>query len=317
MKQNPLPPPESAICDETVVFVGIFASIWGHEITDNLKHFWFLFDEKYAHLKNLPFVFAMLWEKTKTSDNFLCLLERLGIPKEKLRFIAQPTRFKKVFVPEECFFLDPLKNACLYTKEYLYFFKLLKTLAVPNLNVEKIYLSRSKLPRGKDFNEISLENFFKKQGFTIIHPEKNTFLENLAIFQNTQVFAATDGSIAHNLIFCNNGIKAIICRKSRHFTTHQMTINFLKNADVVYIDTAFSPFADCRKKSWVAGPFFLYESNALRRYFNLPPKKFPIKEFLSAIFLFFYSYIDNHYFAWSHPMRAKLQIGTKLRRLFK
>lgn len=36
--------------DDEVVYVGVWAAVWGHCITDNLAHLWFLFDEKYHYL---------------------------------------------------------------------------------------------------------------------------------------------------------------------------------------------------------------------------------------------------------------------------
>ncbi len=201
-----------------------------------------------------------------------------------------------------------------YTIEYLNLLNQLPQLPAPkNLNIEKVYFSRVAFQLRKDCNEQDVENCFKKQGFTIIYPEKLDFLTALAILQNCKVFAATDGSIAHNLIFCKNKITAIICRKSRNFTGYQITINNLKEANVFYIDTAFSPFADWNK-GWVGGPFFLYETKYLRRYFGLPPKKiFPFWKFFKYCLFF----VDSQFFVWSHPLRAKLQIGTRLRKLFK
>lgn len=288
--------------DESVVFVGLFSAVWGHEITDHLKHFWFYFDEKFSHLKNLPFVFAMVWENKMPSDNFLQLLNTIGIPKEKLRFIAKPTQFKEIYIPDECFFYDPIECACRYTQEYINFFDNIKSLSTPKTPTSKIYFSRvafSKQKNPKDFNEEALEEFFLKQGFTIIHPEKLSFLEQIAYLQNAEVFATTDGSIAHNLLFCRNEITAIICRKSHHFAIHQMTINYFKKAKVFYIDCGFSPRENF-KKEWWTGPFFLYESNYLRRFFKLPWQPFPILQFLKFLFAwkrkwFSWTYLKNKY----------------------
>ena len=38
--------------DKTVVYIGLFHSIWGHCITDNLKHLWFMLDNKYHYLQD-------------------------------------------------------------------------------------------------------------------------------------------------------------------------------------------------------------------------------------------------------------------------
>lgn len=249
------------------------------------------------------------------SDNFFTLLETIGIPKNKLHFIKTPTIFSKVFVPDECFFSDFYAKKRFYTKEYLNLLNRLPQLPAPkNLNVEKVYFSRLAFQIKKDCNEKDIENCFKEQGFTIIYPKQLNFLDELAILQHCKIFAATEGSIAHNLIFCQNGITTIICRKiTGYFAEHQMLINQLKNANVTYIDVGFSPFL-YRKNDWYSGPYFLYKTKELRRFFYLPPQKiFPFWKF----FKYFMFYIDHKYFIWTHPIRRKLKIGTHLRQLLK
>ncbi len=296
-------PPEIAqTSDESVVFVGLFSAVWGHEITDHLKHFWFYFDKRFAHLTNLPFVFAMLWENKMPSDNFFQLLNTIGIPKEKLRFISRPTQFKEIYIPDECFFYDPKECACRYTQEYANFFNKIKYPPPPPESMNKIYFSRlsfSKQKNQKDFNEESLEQFFLKQCFKIIHPETLPLLEQIAYLKNAKVFATTDGSIAHNLLFCNDGIQTIICRKSHHFAIHQMPLNYLKKAQVIYIDCGFSPRENF-KKEWWTGPFFLYVNNDLRRFFKLPWQAFPFLQFFKFLFQwkrkwFSWEYLKNKY----------------------
>ncbi len=313
----PPPPQKNQYDDEAVVFVGNLIACWGHEITDDLRHFWFYFDEKYANLKNLKFVFSsgLTRRIMPPSDNFFTLLETIGIPKNKLHFIKTPTIFSKVFVPDECFFSDFYAKKRFYTKEYLNLLNRLPQLPAPkNLNVEKVYFSRLAFQIKKDCNEKDIENCFKEQGFTIIYPEQLNFLDELAILQHCKIFAATEGSIAHNLIFCQNGITTIICRKiTGYFAEHQMLINQLKNANVTYIDVGFSPFL-YRKNDWYSGPYFLYKTKELRRFFYLPPQKiFPFWKF----FKYFMFYIDHKYFIWTHPIRRKLKIGTHLRQLLK
>ncbi len=103
----PYPPPPQTYTDETVVYVGSFIACWGHEITDNLRRFWFYFDKNFSNLKNLKFVFiSAFWIRhSLPSDNFWALLKNLGIPIAQCHIVEQPTRFARVFVPDDCFFL--------------------------------------------------------------------------------------------------------------------------------------------------------------------------------------------------------------------
>ena len=66
-----------------------------------------------------------------------------------------------------------LKNCKHYTKEYLNLLNHLPNLKPPkNLNIEKVYFSRTKFLNPtkyfgfRDYNEIEVENIFKNQGLT-------------------------------------------------------------------------------------------------------------------------------------------------------
>ncbi len=294
--------------DESVVYVGAFLHIWGHNITDNLRYLWFYFDERYAHLRDLNLVYTRFIPHLPPPHNFFEMLEMLGIPQSKLQCVEAPTQFKQVFVPDECFFYDLLGQQ--YTPEYPHIFDRLPWIS-PLEKADKIYLSRAKIKGLKDFNEMEVEKLFKKQGFKIVYPEKNSFKENLALLQNCTVFTATEGSIAHNLVFCRKVKTALILRKCRRFTGYQFAVNSLleKSSALYWIDAGFSPIAE-REKEWWAGPFFLYESQFLRAFFNLPPKKFPI--FKYAVY-----YLIGDFWRRLLKLRAKLKIGTRLRNLKK
>ena len=202
-------------------------------------------------------------------------------------------------------------NCCRYTPEFLDLFSRLPQLPPPNINVEKVYFSHAQFPSWRDFNETDIENFFKNQGFTIIYPEKNTFLENLAILQHCTTFAATEGSISHNVIFCEKIETLLILRKMPSLNLYQFTANAIlkiknENLNIFYIDAATS-------SRLAKNRIFLYETNELRRFFNLPRRHFPFLKFIQFLFW----YYDNNFLVKTHPLRAKLKLGTRLRQLLK
>lgn len=316
---NP-PPSKENMIHEDVVFVGSFNACWGHEITDHLKHFWFYFNEHYQHLKHLKLIYTLIFDK-KPTHNFFELLEYLGIHQKQLQCIEKPTQFKTIYVPDECFFYDLNLKCRRYTKEYIEILNKLPTFENQN-TPKKIYFSRTQTNCWKDYNELELENFFKNQGFSIFYPEKLNFKEELTLLQNAEVFAATEGSIAHNVVFCKNLKNALILRKCAHFTQYQLTLNSLlpNQTNIVYINCGYSPFAD-RAPEWWIGPFFMYESNYLRRYFHLKPKFFPLFKFLKLHWKLLkempfkkrLSFLDHTFLGWSHPFRAQLKIGTRIK----
>ena len=93
------------------------------------------------------------------------------------------------------------------------------------------------------------------------------------------------------------------------------------NIEIIYMDCTHSYFAD-KSESWCHGPFFYYETKYLSRYFGLPPKLFPRFKYLRFLRLVYFPwtsfiYLDRTLLTWTHPIRVKLKIGTRLRRFFK
>ncbi len=292
---------EAAPLYPSAVYVGEFLPTWGHLITDHLRRFWFFWDERYAHFKNLPLVYTMHFEEDQLPANFYALLALLGIPESQLLRIRQPSLFKRLFVPDVCFRVKNAKKnhsnskedfciqmmlaECHYTQEYISLIERIGALGKALPDYEKVYFSRAQVARKtqfyyrRDVNEEAVEALFRQNGFRIVYPENLSFQEQLNILQSCRVFAATDGSVSHNLLFCKPCTSAIIVRKLRQFTPHQVAIHQIKNAEVVYIDAGFSPFAD-KRNYWWGGPFLMFASSHLCRFFQQKTPTFPLFQFL-------------------------------------
>lgn len=319
---NHFQPTHQELQNETVVYVGNFLSVWGHEITDSLSKFWFYFNEKYHYLKQLKFVYTLLWENSDCSQSFYNLIQLLGIPKENLIKITKPTQFKQVYIPDSSFFFDFNFNIRRFTPDYLNILNNIPPLP-PIEKAPKVYFSRLCYSRSiKNFNEESLETFFQNQGFKIIYPEKCTLLEELAYLQNAQFFAATEGSIAHNFLFCAPSTTGLFLKKYNQITSYQLTINAMKQAQIIYINASYSPLANRNLYSGTQGPFFLYPTPQLCRFFNAPIQTFPLFLFLKSLYVVFQNYgLKKSYILinqiYIHPVRAKLKIKTRLKNLKK
>lgn len=313
MPQTQTPIAQAKI-NQSVVYIGHNHGIWGHDITDHLRFFSFLFHPEYQHLKNYPLAYSVFNENDNLDENYLFLLKQLGIENQQLLKISKPTEFKTIFIPQECFFYHPQKQCHYFTKDYLKIINQIMEKIPENNLKQKIYFSRTQLNNKRDINEIAVENIFKNQGFKIIYPEKTPILTQLTLLKNASCFAATEGSIAHNVVFCSANTSILILRKARNFISHQITLNQIKPFHVHYIDIGFSPFLK-KSSEWIAGPFFLYDSNYLRRYFNLPNKHFPLFLFLKT-----YALKEGFYFIFNSPfvlkLRAIFKIRSRLKKLF-
>lgn len=246
-----------------VVYLGIFHPKWGHCITDNIKKIWFLFTPEFKELvvsNSIEIVYTVFGD-FKLEGSFKDLLTCLGVIPEKLKPVRDITRYQKVYIPDDSFIFE--NNERFYTKEFQDLIYRIPTFKASKI-YDKVYFTRSRFD-SNDFGEKDIEIFFKKIGYKIIVPELLSFEEQVSILQHCHTFAATEGSISHNNIFCKEKSNSIIIRKSDFISNYQLTINELKKINVTYIDAHLSLFNSVR--GW-EGPFFLYVNENLQRFAN-------------------------------------------------
>ncbi len=147
-----------------------------------------------------------------------------------------------------------------------------------------------------------MEKAFAEKGFDIVHPEELSLPQMISVLNETAVFAATEGSCAHNAIFLRQGAKAIIIRKTNYTNWHQLTFNFLRQLDVTYVRSAISPaFLRYESDAPSQGPFFIYVNSRLATLLGVR-SCFPIRIFV-------------RYLCWSVTLHWGHLIFSALRRL--
>lgn len=265
--------PEVEVVDEEVVYLGMFYSCWGHAITDNLKHLWFLGDESVdERLKRLKFVYTTTHIGPVMPENFLRLLRLLGFGPDRIVRIDRPTRFRRVHVPEPCF--GPVKTGSpyRYTKEY----GRLVSSIIAAVGAEdgpadrSVYFSRMGWKLDRAEGEARIEKAFRDLGYEIVRPERLTFEEMVRLLSRVRNFASTDGSCAHNALFLPEGARAVVVRKAQYCNFYQAIIGQVRRLDTVYVDANRS---DCLHDARVPafGPFFLYVNERLAAFAGIKP----------------------------------------------
>lgn len=309
--------------DSVVVFIGMFASVWGHCLTDNLKHLWFLLDNNLKRrYENYKFVYTTFYDDFDLYDNFTWMLSEIGVEVNKLQKVTRITRFRKIYLPDSCFFYDILKDRLFYTKEYIGVINRLKSNVVPNKSFQKIYFSRKHYKvNNRDMGEEKIEKIFEDIGYKIIFPEELTVYEQIAILKGCTHFAATEGSISHNMIFLNNSADAVIIRKADYINIYQVAINQIIAANVTYVDAHKSTLAYNS-----GGPFFLYPSKELLKFTGGRWKPFPIfqyfaymgyiSKFFSLLFSF-YHFIRNVFVNILHKSKYYYKLRGVYRKMRK
>ncbi len=268
--------------DTDVIYLGYFGIVYGHRITDCLKHTWAFLDpgiEESVDSGKLKMVYISTKPVSKNEEE---ILSYLGIDLQKAERVLRPTKFRSVTVAEPSFFRDlslgVTRGFCYSTQLYKETVDKIIESALKTCPVKgdkKIYFTRTKLRSKKDFGEKSIVKEFKKLGFKIIAPEQLSLGEQISYLQGCDVFAATFGSVSHNAMFQKDGASNIVLLKATHMD-YQMFIERMRNLNAVYIDSNLSLI--CKKRG-NEGPFFLYSNKYFCDYFDAKKRLFPFSAF--------------------------------------
>ncbi|MBO4640659.1 MAG: glycosyltransferase family 61 protein [Treponema sp.] len=278
---------ENSIHIKKAVYIGCFAGIWGHCITDNIKRFWFLSSKFFKDYSTEPILYTMV-NNIPLPNNFHKISEILVPNNVELKEIQETFIVDELIIPDVSIYSSQ-NDGKLFYKEFLECLnKIENNYLKPNFTktFEKIYLSRTKLKSHLEYGEIIIEKIFKQVGFEIIYPETLSFEQQIHLFQNCKYFASLEGSGAHNSIFCKPETKVFILRKSDSINPYQILIDKISNTKTSYIDSNLS-IMNSKKKPWT-GPFFVYQTksliNVFKDEFNIVLNShFPIFEFIKYI----------------------------------
>lgn len=260
--------------DETVFFSGFYVQQWGHFLLECISRFYPIIQnpEKY---KDMKIIFLPMRENDEINGTFLELLNLIGIMEEQIVILREPTRYKKIIVPE-----PSLNTNIFWTKEYETIINHIVEKAmgkpVKIKTHKKIYLSRKNwaLSYDRDIGEDKIERFFNKNGFKSVSMEKHSLVEQIHILQGADHVASAICTLPHNLLFARDGIKSAIINKMPRYNSSQFQIDDFKNIDATYIDGYLALFsADCG-----IGPFLFDVNENLINYAKDNGMKLPKRE---------------------------------------
>lgn len=265
--------------DEEVFFLGTLIGIWGHCLTDCLKHVWPIVNEAPV-IKNLPLVYVRHKSAEKIPDNFWKLLSLMGIDVSHVREVTSATRFRRVWFADPCFFTTEVGFFRYCTPEFGRMYERILDSVPADASFPKIYFTRTGLKvHNRDYGEKSVEKIFRAKGYEIISPEKMSLEAMISILKGCDDFAATDGSIAHNSLFLKKGTRCVFVRKTISANSYQAPVNQIKELDVTIIDANLSWFLYYRRAPW-DGPFFIYCNKRLRKWAGTG-SFFPLWDFIA------------------------------------
>ena len=243
----------------------------GHFITDDMRLLWFLRSKEYReNFADCPIVYIPV-HGFELKGNWLRMLEILGINLSLMTPITELTKYDKIILPDECFFMSLEDGIRYFTSEYIEIIDAARVFTLANTepaHAKKIYFSHAKFKNiSITFAEERLEEYFASKEYEIIYPEKLSLDEQLNALVHCDSFASTIGSCSHNMIFCRDNTEIILIPRANYFTGYQLAVDQVHPQNIHYIDSSFSIFAG--NSPW-GGPFLYFISSNLRKYFNDP-----------------------------------------------
>ena len=214
-------------CDEEVIFGGFLVHSFGHFMIQSMARFWYLLKKSHHQIAFIQ------TQYTYWMDQWF---ELLDIPKERVLIVERPTIFKKVIIPEEAIYFEEG-----YYGEFLDVIKHIRDKIVPNKDFEKIYFTRSDLPKetARTYGEDYFEEFFEKKGYKIISPEHYSVKEKVGMIMGAQKIATTSGTSSHFSMFCNDGTEFVMLNRKDDFQeVPQALFNSFGNVKWTMIDVS-------------------------------------------------------------------------------
>ena len=188
---------------ETVIYGGFLFNHFGHMIAEGISsRLHYLIDNP-----DTTYKFIFLDSLTKGEFTFYNVLEAVGITKDRMEIITEPTRFDKIIIPQEAVYL--LSN---YRPGAYRIYDYIREKVVPK-PYKKVYLSAS--AKGEysaklNLNEEYFEDFFGRRGYEVVHPEALPFEEQVALMAGAEEVVCTSGSLPLLTAFCKPKVKLVI-----------------------------------------------------------------------------------------------------------
>jgi capsular polysaccharide biosynthesis protein len=257
--------------DAEVIFIGSMHSVYGHCITDNLKKLWYLRTPEARKILEAggKIVYVSAWNSRDLPRHAMRILELTGVDVTKFERVSVPTRFRKVYVPENSMRLT--KTGRQWAPAFKAEIESIKSNAQYDGKLyDKIYLTRTALKDGGDIGEKRIEKLFKERGYHVISPEKLSVDAQVALMSHCKSVVCTDGSVAHNAIFCNPDTEVVILLKADYVNGYQVMINNLVGYNLEYVSANHSILH--KNHPW-SGPFYLSLTSELCDFLGLGKRK--------------------------------------------
>ncbi len=270
---------EPEYCDETVIYGGVLYEFYGHVLLESMARLWY-------YIKSNPQHYRVVMDVVpRARGKFKEFFELLDIPYDEKTFITKPTRYKKVIIPEQASIY-----ATNWHKDYLIPFEYMRS-KVKAKKYDKVYFTRIKLRRNPVLNEQAIVKIFKQNGYKIVAPETLSLKEQIAYLKGAKSFACWAGTLACQVLFCENGVERIILNRALEPAEAHHIFDSAKQLKTYYVDCALNLLP----VSHVHGPWVVGYTQELNDFCVDKGFKHPKSRYINKVP---YKYVGRFYKHW-------------------
>lgn len=217
------------------MFAGPLFGHFGHFLVESICRLWAV-EQLKGQIDGVLFIPKFQNRPQHVLQVFEPMLKMLGVDIPCYN-IEDPTRIETLYVPQQGFgMFDMIEGA----PEFRDFINAHAGKTVTPEGAEKIYVSRSGLPpaRGSLLGEKRLEDLLEAEGYSMFHPQKHSFEEQIAAYKAARYIISVDGSPLHMAGLVGDSDQKIACIARRAGNLDKIfarQFKAFKNVDVVTI----------------------------------------------------------------------------------
>jgi len=209
---EPAMPADVKSLDGKHMFAGPLFGHFGHFLVESISRLWAVGALR-GKIDGIVFMPKFQNNPQKMMNTYRTALEILGVD-VPITMIEDPTRIETLYVPQQGFGMFQMIEGA---PEFRDFINAHAGKSVAAEGAEKLYLSRSALPpaRGGMLGEKRLETLLKAEGYTIFHPQKHSFEEQVAAYKAARQIISVDGSPLHLVALVGDAGQKVACLARR------------------------------------------------------------------------------------------------------
>lgn len=216
------------------VYCGLLFLHYGHFLLETLSRCWYAFE----HKGPLNLIFQTIDRRVSaiSTPYAVALFDALRSLGHTIYLIDGLARVRNLLIPNPSFVIRRGFNSAFSATVAS-----LSDLAAPARSSfgSKVYLTRTKLGKGRVEGEEAVEAVFSKRGFSIVSPEMLTFSQQISLSRELEHVGGIMGSAMHNLIF-SSGTKSTLLTREHNIKIlgNYLIVDEASRLDATYVNAA-------------------------------------------------------------------------------